>query len=614
MIVNGWKHGLKSCMWACVMTAGLALVACSGGGSSDATPSASATTGQAVVSLTDAAGDFLSYTVDVESLTLTKQNGSVVETLPLTTRVNFADYVEMTEFFTAATIPSGTYTSALMRLNFSTADVQVEDASGNAVSVPVGNIRDGNGNPLSTLDVEVKFDDRRTLFIAPGIPAHLTLDFNLQASNTADLTVSPPTVTVKPFLVADVDPQNPKLMRLRGPLKSVNQQNQNYEVLLRPFYRNAGDFGSLTVHTDADTVFEIDEVNYQGNAGLAALSVKPVGTATVAIGHWRVGTRQFKADEVLAGSSVPGGTRDVVVGEVIARTGDQLTVRGASLLRSDGTFTFRDTITVNVAAGTKVRQQALMTAGLTKDDISVGQRIASFGALDGSTSTLDATSGLVRLLVTSVAGTVNSTGSGSLEMAIQRIDGRRISLFNFAGTSTSSATDADPAHYQVSTGLLDLSGLTTGTPVRVLGFATKFHSAPPDFTAQTLVNLTNHPASLLVNWRPPTGVPFFSSTDTGFVLNLTGVGGAHYVWRGPVATDLLTLNLPINVVPDNAGAGLFALGSNGTVQVFTQFSGYRLALAQHLSQGQLASTVGAQGVYNDASATITADQMFTVFQ
>ena len=141
------------------------------------------------------------------------------------------------------------------------------------------------------------------------------------------------------------------------------------------------------------------------------MSGKPTGTATVAIGQWKVGTRQFKAEEVLAGSSVPGGTRDVVVGDVIARTGDQLTVRGASLLRSDGTFTFRDTLTVNVGAATKVRQQALMTTGLTKDDISVGQRVAAFGALDGSTSTLDATSGLVRLLVTSVAGTVNQTGS-----------------------------------------------------------------------------------------------------------------------------------------------------------------------------------------------------------
>src|SRR5262249_8865393 len=303
---------------------------------------------------------------DVESLTLTKQNGAVIETLPLTTRVNFADYVEMTEFFTAATIPSGTYISARMRLNFSPADIEVEDANGNAVLVPVGNIRDSNGNPLATLDVEVKFDNRRNLFIAPGIPAHLTLDFNLQASNTADLTVNPPVVTVKPFLVADVDPQNPKTMRLRGPLKSVNQQNQSYEVFLRPFYRNIGDFGSLTVHTDAATMFEIDEVNYQGSAGLVALSGKIAGTATLAFGQWKADTKQFNAHEVLAGSSVPGGLRDVVVGDVIARTGDQLTVRGASLLRSDGTFAFRDTITVNVAAGTKVRQQALMTIGLTK--------------------------------------------------------------------------------------------------------------------------------------------------------------------------------------------------------------------------------------------------------
>src|SRR5438093_9614945 len=130
MIVNGWKLGLKGYVWACVMTAGLLLAACSGGGSNDPT---TATTGQAVVSLTDAAGDFLSYTVDVESLTLTRRDGTVVETLPLTTRVNFADYVEMTEFFTAATIPSGTYTSARMRLDFSAADLEVEDANGNAV-------------------------------------------------------------------------------------------------------------------------------------------------------------------------------------------------------------------------------------------------------------------------------------------------------------------------------------------------------------------------------------------------------------------------------------------------------------------------------------------------
>jgi len=48
------------------------------------------------------------------------------------------------------------------------------------------------------------------------------------------------------------------------------------------------------------------------------------------------------------------------------------------------------------------------------------------------------------------------------------------------------------------------------------------------------------------------------------------------------------------------------------VQVFTQFSAYRLALEQDLSQGQHAGTVGAHGMYDDASGTISADQIYTV--
>jgi hypothetical protein len=148
MLIEKWSRRMRMSVQVCLIIVGLGLAACSGGGDG-ATPTAA--TGQAVVSLTDAAGDFLSYTVDVESLTLLKQNGSVVETLPLKTRVNLADYVEMTEFITAATIPSGTYTAAHMRVNFSAADVQVEDASGNALSVPVGNIRDSDGNPLTSL-------------------------------------------------------------------------------------------------------------------------------------------------------------------------------------------------------------------------------------------------------------------------------------------------------------------------------------------------------------------------------------------------------------------------------------------------------------------------------
>jgi hypothetical protein len=607
----------------CALIATLSFVSCTGGGTGGS--GATANTGQALISVTDAAGDFLSYAVNVQSLTLTKQDGAVVETLPLTTRINFADYVALTEFFTAATIPSGTYISARMRLDFSTADLQVEGATGNAVSVPVANIRDAKGNPITTLDVAVRFDDRRPLIIAPGIPSHLTLDFNLRASNTVDLT-NPlvPVVTVRPFLVADVDPQNPKTMRLRGPLDSVNLQNQTYQVFLRPAFGPLGGvslstFGLVTVHTDTNTVFEIDQVSYQGALGLTALAAKPTGTATVAIGNWDVVAKQFKANEVLAGSSVPGGTKDVVTGVVIARSGDQLTVKGATLVRSDGTFMFNEIVTVNVGATTTVRQQALMTTGLTKEAISVGQYLTAFGTINVSTNpiTLDATTGLVRLLVTSVAGTVNTTTTGSLQMTVQRIQGRLVSLFNFAGTGTSTTTDANPSQYVVATGALSLTGLTFGTPVKALGFVTPFGTAAPplfpDFTAQTIVNLVDDPATLIVDWSPPTAVPFSSNTDAGLLLDLTGAT-THSVWRGPVATDLLSFSLSPTIVPANPLQGLFAVGSSGQVQVFTQFHDYSVALQQRLAQGQVARAVGAHGLFSDSAVTETADQIYTVLE
>ena len=102
-----------------------------------------------------------------------------------------------------------------MRSDPSSADIQVEDANGNAVPVPAGSIRDGNGTPITTLDVAVKFDDRRT-----PRPLHRAsqricmLDFNLRASNTA--ATSRPVHRWRPlgpFLVADVDPRNPNTMR-----------------------------------------------------------------------------------------------------------------------------------------------------------------------------------------------------------------------------------------------------------------------------------------------------------------------------------------------------------------------------------------------------------------
>jgi len=161
------------------LAAALALGLSSCGGSSSVEE-----TGAVNIGLTDAAGDFLTYAVDVTSLTLTKANGTVVQTLPQKTRIDFAQLVDLTEFVSGATIPAGNYVSATLQLDYNGADIRVDDGTGIPVPVLPGNIRDGQGVPVTTLTMTVRLDNSRPLPIAPGIPALLDLDFNLAASNS----------------------------------------------------------------------------------------------------------------------------------------------------------------------------------------------------------------------------------------------------------------------------------------------------------------------------------------------------------------------------------------------------------------------------------------------
>jgi hypothetical protein len=185
----------------------LFLAGCGGGGGSSPSSSNAAPTsncgdcGTTFVAITDADGDFLSYSVDVTSLKLRKANGTLVETLPATTRIDFAQLVDLTEFFTAATIPNGEYVAATLRLDYSNADINVEQNGAPVAARAV----DASGNALGAVDVTVTLDNRHHLFVAPGRPSLFTLDFNLAATNAVDLTTTPATVTVTPALVASLD-------------------------------------------------------------------------------------------------------------------------------------------------------------------------------------------------------------------------------------------------------------------------------------------------------------------------------------------------------------------------------------------------------------------------
>ena len=104
-----------------------------GGGRANVPPPSGSTSpsGELLVGITDAEGDFISYLVDVVSLTLHRQNGDTVEVLPLETRIDFSELTEVTELVTVASVPEGQYDSVVIRLDFSDSDIIVQDNDGN---------------------------------------------------------------------------------------------------------------------------------------------------------------------------------------------------------------------------------------------------------------------------------------------------------------------------------------------------------------------------------------------------------------------------------------------------------------------------------------------------
>ena len=107
--------------------------------------------------MTDADGDVLSYAVDIVSLELERADGDIVQTLPVTTRVDFAELVELSELLTAPRVPPGVYVRGAMTLDFTDAEVVVEQG-GEAVLATVVDV-EGNrvvvGAPDSVWNCEL---------------------------------------------------------------------------------------------------------------------------------------------------------------------------------------------------------------------------------------------------------------------------------------------------------------------------------------------------------------------------------------------------------------------------------------------------------------------------
>ena len=631
-----WMLGSSmQALWRCVALAALVLMisGCGGApGSPLATtaanpaacnPADSATAdecGTVFISLTDAEGDFVSYSVDILSLTLQRPDGSTVETLPATTRVDFAQLVDLSEVLSAVTLAPGNISGGTIRLDYSNAEIYVE-AGGEIVQADVV---DGDGQPLGITDLEIRLANEDQLVVTRRRVASLSVDFDLAASHVVDTGVVPILVTAQPYIVAEVEPVDEKETRLRGALVDVDTEAGTYTVRVRPWHRRNGDHGEMIVQTTDQTSFEIGEEMLEGRAGLEAMTRLEERTLVVAFGALDLVNREFTAEIVHAGLSVGGKDIDAVYGNVVARTGDQLTVKSAFAVRRDRAARFHRTVIVEVGRDTRVFKIAARDQVLDKDAISIGQRIVAFGQLVETDSApidasapdnapvLDATEGRVRMLVTHLHGTVTGVMPGQINMALRGIDRLGIDHFNFAGTGMIAELDADPADYEIATSTLALPQLATDRPARVLGFVTPFGTAPADFEGRTVVEHRDIPSALGIAWdQDGTTAPFLSMGSDGLVLDLGNreIGERHHIRLGREPVSLYELPASPLIAPSDTGRMLYGISEPGHVELFRSFEDFSVELALRLSGSSRARALAAYGIYDETTNTVVANKI-----
>jgi hypothetical protein len=209
-------------------------------------------------------------------------------------------------------------------------------------------------------------------------------------------------------------------------------------------------------------------------------------------------------------------------------------------------------------------------------------------------ASLDATAGQVRLdykpawgLISSLTAPSGSAG-GSAVVGLMALDGLNVSSFTFAGTGTSSATDANAQSYVIDTGTLSQTGLAVNAPIQVSGFVTPFGSAPPDFTATSLANYASVTEYLNVSWGwsgSTAALTGLTASSTSLTLNLANVGWEHAIRIGPESIELTKLASPPTIVASTTGSVNFTIGHAGKFKAenFSSFSSFVTQLSSELT-------------------------------
>jgi hypothetical protein len=610
-----------------------------------------ACSGSTVVTLTatPSSDPFIAYRVGVASIQLLTSSGKPsLMLLPSETTVDFTKVTDVSEVLGAPTVAKGTYSGAEITLDYSSAQIIYDDGSLDGVTLtPV----DSSGKALALARVTVTVDPSDPLRSAAKQANHLSLSFNLAASNLIDLSNG--TVTITPLITASMQPIDTKQVRLNGPLLSANSSLLATGVM--PFDSGTAALGSLSVQPSDTTTYEINGFVFTGATGQSEIAALPANTTTTVFGTLTAtnsasiitdtsptdttttdttttdtttttpivttpttsttSSVTFTASQVLVDGSVQGVGLSRLSGTVSARSGNTLGIEDATLLQS-GTPTFvPGTTLVDVGPSTLVTFFGQgVEAAISTQQISVGSVIEAFGTAS-NTSTgqvlLDATAGRVRLDLTSALGIVTVQGSSSLTLDLTSIGGRAISAFDFTGSgavATQYGVAFNPAP--------DLTNSTVGAPVIVTGFTNAFASAAPNFTASTLLDTTTIDAQLVVDWSGGTAAPFSSFDTSSIVLDpaTSNFGLRHEILIGSQLVNLVGLATNPSITPATSSAGVFSIGHavSSTVENFETYSAFITQLQTELNGTTLATGMTAIGQYTASTAAFSATNI-TIF-
>jgi hypothetical protein len=615
--------------------------------------------GTALVTLTatpSGATNFLAYRVTLDSIALQQSSGgSTQNVLPGPLSMDLAQDTGVSEILSAATIKKGTYTSAVVTIDYTNAVIIADDGSLNGVALTPQN---SSAESIGKVTLTLNFDPANPLSISKNSTSQVALDFRLSATSSVNLSAH--TVTITPLMIASSVAIDSKPLRLRGLLSSVDTTNSVYTSGITPFDGLVSESGSVqVVPTTTSTLYEVNGVAGTGSTGFTALAGLGTGAWTVAYGtlvsttnttfsstpvttpteddtstsgdifgttpstatttDTTIGTTSttttdvsFSPTQVFAGTSVQGGF-DRIAGIVAARTDTSLTVPTATLITSAGVeYYVSGAATITLGAGTAVTvpgQTGL--ASNTEQMISVGSWIDAYGTVTGNGGgnvAMDVTAGRVRLENNVASGTFTSAGTdsaGTAQVTIQlaTLSGRLITPFLFVNTQ--------PASFQVSTSALDTSGLIASGPAEFTGLVSPFGETSPDFTAISVADPTTISAELVLDFGSGgSATPFatLSSDEMDIPLAGTGAGSRHQIFIGAFTVQVPAQPGDLLIEPSTAATQVYAIAhaSTSTVENFNTFADFITALQTELNGTTVATTITAEGIYTLAGNTIAS--------